>query len=397
MKGEQAVSSGYFTDERRMMQAAAREFTTNEVLPVANLLDPEKGQIPRELIDKMGEMGYFGIIIPEEKGGLGLGVFEYCLIAEELARGWMSVASLIARGNGFWRSVPGFGPLRDEKIVRMAAGDYLGAFAMSEPNAGSDMAAISCRATRDGDDWIINGSKYWCTFADGADFISVVCRVESDSEARQAGMKSIAVEKPRGELPAGVQGSPIPKIGYHGWKTWELHFDKVRVPAIEAPREETGGPATMGGGFVGIQQGLEVARAHTAARSIGAAQGALNVAIDYANEREQFGQPIGKFQAIRFKIATAATEIEAARQLMYHVCNEIDKGRRCDKEAAMVKYFAAEMSERVTSECMQILGGAGYTTHYPVERYWRDARLTKIFEGTSEIMLRIISDRIMGK
>ena len=397
MKGEQAVSSGYFTDERRMMQAAAREFTTNEVLPVANLLDPEKGQIPRELIDKMGEMGYFGIIIPEEKGGLGLGVFEYCLIAEELARGWMSVASLIARGNGFWRSVPGFGPLRDEKIVRMAAGDYLGAFAMSEPNAGSDMAAISCRATRDGDDWIINGSKYWCTFADGADFISVVCRVESDSEARQAGMKSIAVEKPRGELPAGVQGSPIPKIGYHGWKTWELHFDKVRVPAIEAPREETGGPATMGGGFVGIQQGLEVARAHTAARSIGAAQGALIVAIDYANEREQFGQPIGKFQVIRFKIATAATEIEAARQLMYHVCNEIDKGRRCDKEAAMVKYFAAEMSERVTSECMQILGGAGYTTHYPVERYWRDARLTKIFEGTSEIMLRIISDRIMGK
>jgi acyl-CoA dehydrogenase len=142
---------------------------------------------------------------------------------------------------------------------------------------------------------------------------------------------------------------------------------------------------------------LEVARAHTAARSIGAAQGAMNVAIDYANEREQFGQPIGKFQAIRFKVATAATEIEAARQLMYYVCNEIDSGRRCDKEAAMVKYFAAEMSERVTSDCLQIMGGAGYTTHYPVERYWRDARLTKIFEGTSEIMQRIISDRIMGK
>ena len=140
-----------------------------------------------------------------------------------------------------------------------------------------------------------------------------------------------------------------------------------------------------------------MARAHTAARSIGAAQGALNVAVDYANEREQFGSPIGKFQAIRFKIATAATEIEAARQLMYHVCSEIDAGRRADKEAAMVKYFAAEMSERVTSECLQIMGGAGYTTHYPVERYWRDARLTKIFEGTSEIMQRIISDRIMGK
>ena len=391
------MTDGYLTEERHMMQQAAREFTTVEVLPVANALDPEKGQIPRDLIDKMGEMGYFGITIPEEKGGLGLGCFEYCLIAEELARGWMSVASVIARGNGFWRSVPGFGSVRDEKIARMAVGDYLGAFAMSEPNAGSDMAGVSCRATRDGGDWIINGNKYWCTFADGADFISVVCRVETDSESRQAGMKSIVVEKPRGELPEGVQGSPIPKIGYHGWKTWELHFDNVRVPAIDAPVEDGAGPATMGGGFVGIQRGLEVARAHTAARSIGAAQGALNVAVDYANEREQFGSPIGKFQAIRFKIATAATEIEAARQLMYHVCTQIDAGRRADKEAAMVKYFAAEMSERVTSECLQIMGGAGYTTHYPVERYWRDARLTKIFEGTSEIMQRIISDRIMGK
>ena len=391
------MTEGYMNEERRMMQRTAREFTLAEVLPVANDLDPEKGQIPRELINKMGEMGYFGITIPEDKGGLGLGCFEYCLIAEELARGWMSVASIIARGNGFWRSVPGFGPLRDEKIARMAMGDYLGAFAMSEPNAGSDMAGVSCRATRDGSDWIINGNKYWCTFADGADFISVVYRVESDSESRQAGMKSIAVEKPRGELPAGVQGSPIPKIGYHGWKTWELHFDNVRVPAIDAPAEDGAGPATMGGGFVGIQRGLEVARAHTAARSIGAAQGALNVATDYASEREQFGSAIGKFQSIRFKIATAATEIEAARQLMYHVCTEIDNGRRADKEAAMVKYFAAEMSERVTSECLQIMGGAGYTTHYPVERYWRDARLTKIFEGTSEIMQRIISDRIMGK
>ncbi|MGI9328196.1 MAG: acyl-CoA dehydrogenase family protein [Pseudomonadales bacterium] len=391
------MSNGYWTDERHMMQETARDFTTQEVLPVANELDPEKGQIPRELIDKMGDMGYFGITIPENKGGLGLGSFEYCLIAEELARGWMSVASIIARGNGFWRSIPGHGAEAESKIAKMAAGQYLGAFAMSEPNAGSDMAGVSCRATRDGDDWVINGNKYWCTFADGADFISVVCRVDSDSNARQGGMKSIAVEKPRGELPEGVQGSPIPKIGYHGWKTYELHFDNVRVPALDRSEESNDGPASMAGGFVGIQRGLEVARAHTAARSIGAAQGALNVAIEYANEREQFGKPIAKFQAIRFKIATAATEIEAARQLMYYVCSQIDSGRRCDKEAAMVKYFAAEMSERVTSECLQIMGGAGYTTHYPVERYWRDARLTKIFEGTSEIMQRIISDRLMGK
>ena len=386
------MSDGYWTEERRLMQASAREFTTNEVIPVANELDPVQGQIPHELIEKMGGMGYFGITIPEEFGGLGLGSFEYCMIAEELARGWMSVASIIGRGNSFYRSVPGLGAEREEKIARMAAGDYLGAFAMSEPDTGSDMAGISCRAKRDGDDWIINGNKYWCTFADGADFISVVCRVGTDSEKRQAGLQNIAIEKPRGELPEGVQGSPIPKIGYHGWKTWELHFDNVRVPGFKKPEN-----SESKGAFVGIQKGLEIARAHTAARSIGAAQGALEVAMEYANEREQFGRPIGKFQAIRFKIATAATEIEAARQLMYYVCSEIDAGRRADKEAAMVKYFAAEMSERVTSDCLQVMGGAGYTTHYPVERHWRDARLTKIFEGTSEIMQRLISDRLLGK
>ncbi len=394
------MSDGYWTDERRMMQETAKEFTTKEVLPVANELDPIQGRIPRELIEKMGEMGYFGITIPEELGGLGLGSFEYCLIAEELARGWMSVASIIGRGNNFYRSVPGNGTERKEKIARMAMGDYLGAFAMSEPNTGSDMAGVSCRAKRDGDEWTINGDKYWCTFADDADFISVVCRVETDSNKRQDGMANIAIEKPRGELPVGVQGSPIPKIGYHGWKTWELHFDNVRVPAFTNPETsdlKSESKHDSKNTFIDIQKGLEIARAHTAARSIGAAQGALEVAIAYANEREQFGKPIAKFQAIRFKIATAATEIEAARQLMYHVCNEIDAGRRADKEAAMVKYFAAEMSERVTSECLQILGGAGYTTLYPVERYWRDARLTKIFEGSSEIMQRIISDRLLGK
>ena len=222
---EGATGTGHMTEERRMMRDLAREFTKNEVLPVANKLDPEKGDIPRELIDKMGELGFFGITIPEKYGGLGLGVFEYCLVAEELARGWMSVASIIARGNGFYRSVPGTGDERLEKIRRMAWGDYLGAFSMSEPNAGSDVASITCRAEKDGDEWVINGNKYWCTFADGADFISVIARTDTDSNKRHAGLTSIAVEKPRGELPKGVTGSAIPKIGYFGWKTYELHFD----------------------------------------------------------------------------------------------------------------------------------------------------------------------------
>ncbi|MEG9862406.1 MAG: acyl-CoA dehydrogenase family protein [Parvularculales bacterium] len=385
-------ASGYWSEERILIRDTARVFTINEVLPVANKLDPEKGDIPDDLIDKMGEMGYFGITIPEEKGGLGLGCFEYCVVAEQLARGWMSVASIIARGNGFYRSIPAATEEeRAEKTALMAQGKYLGAFSMSEPNAGSDIASITCRAVDDGDHWLITGNKYWCTFADRADFIHVICRTETDPDApRWAGLTAVAFEKPRGEFPEGCSGAPIPKIGYHGWRTYELAFDNARTPKYAAVGRK-------GNAFKAVASGLEAARAHTAARSIGLAQGALEDAMAYAKEREQFGRAIEKFQSIRFKIATMATEVEAARQLLYFVCNEIDSGRRCDTEAAMVKYFAAEMAERVTSEALQILGGAGYTTLHAVERYWRDARLTKIFEGSSEIQQRIISDNLLGK
>ncbi|HJV84173.1 MAG TPA: acyl-CoA dehydrogenase family protein [Noviherbaspirillum sp.] len=381
----------YMTEERRMIQEAAREFAMREVLPIANKLDPVQGDIPRELIGKLAEMGYFGITIPEEYGGLGLGCFEYCLITEELARAWMSVASLIARGN----SLIGRKGMSEEQkkryMTRMARGEFLGAFALSEPNTGSDVASLSCRAKRDGDSWVITGNKYWCTFADGADYIMVMARTDPniDPKRRHLGISAFMVEKPRGELPKNVQGSPIPKIGYFGWKTWELAFDNCRVPADALIGEE-------GKAFYMVTSGLEKARAHTAARSIGLARGGLEDALVYAQERQQFSKPIAQFQAIRFKLAQMATEIEAARQLMYYVCDQIDQDKRCDKEASMVKLFASEMSERVTSEALQIHGGAGYTKLYAVERYWRDARLTKIFEGTSEIQMKIISDNLLG-
>ena len=305
----------------------------------------------------------------------------------------MSVASLIARGNGLIGSLKSMTP--EQKAVylpRMARGDFLGAFSLSEPDAGSDVANISCRARRDGDSFEITGNKYWCTFADGADFILVFARTsaEIDPKARHRGISAFMVEKPRGELPQGVSGHPIPKIGYHGWTTWELAFDTCRVPAENMIGEE-------GKGFYLATAGLETARAHTAARSIGLAQAGLDDAIAYAGERRQFGQPIAGFQAIRFKIADMATQIEAARALMHAVCRKIDQGVRCDKEASMVKLFASEMSERVTSEALQIHGGGGYTTLNAVERHWRDARLTKIFEGTSEIQMRIISDHLLGR
>jgi len=380
----------YMTEERVAIQRMAREFAMKEVLPIANELDPLQQDIPMSLRDKLAELGFFGILIPEEYGGLGLGVFEYCLITEELARAWMSVASIVARGNGLGG---GFSEEQRQKYLpRTARGEFLGAFALSEPGAGSDVANLHCRARREGDEWVVNGAKMWCTFADGADYITLFARTDPDvnPQRRHLGISAFLIEKERGGFPRGISGNPVRKIGYHGWKTWELAFDDFRVPANALLGEE-------GKAFYTAMGGLEVARAHTAARAIGLSRGALEDSIKYAHEREQFGEPIGNFQAIRFKIATMATKIEAARQLMYHVATEIDSGRRCDTEASMVKYFASEMAEGVTSEGLQIHGGAGYTTDFAVERYWRDARLTKIFEGTSEIQQRVISDALLGR
>ena len=385
------MTQNYLSDERRMIQEVARDFTRREVLPVANELDPIQGEIPMDLRDKMGEMGYFGIRMPEEHGGLGLGVFEYCLIAEELARGWMSVASIIARAASLM-NVGGW-PLakREELTAKAARGEYLAAISLSEPNVGSDLASVNCRAVLDGEEWVITGNKYWCTFADGADYIQLLARAEAPADAGYSGLKNFIIEKPRGELPEGCSGSPIPKIGYFGWKTWELAFDGCRIPKANIVTGDGGD------GFKNTMHFLNAARAHTAARSIGLARGALEDAMAYAHERVQFGVPIADFQETRFKIARMASEIEAARQLMYHTATLLDSGEQAEKEAAMVKWYASEMSERVTSDALQILGGAGYTKLYAVERHWRDARLTKIFEGTSEIQLRIISDRLLGK
>lgn len=377
----------YLTPERSEIQRLARDFAMKEVLPVANELDPQGGLIPDRVRQQMGDMGFFGLMISEEYGGLGLGVFEYCLVAEELSRAWLSVGSLLARGNGMG------GDFTEEQkatlLPRMAAGEYLGAFALSEADAGSDVANLSTRARREGDEWVVHGNKMWCTYADQADYLVLFARTaDRDPNKPHRGISAFLVDKERGSFPAGVSGNPIRKIGYHGWQTWELAFDGLRLPATSMIGEE-------GRGLYLALSGLEVGRAHTAARAVGLARAAYEDALEYAKTRMQFGGPLSQFQDVRFKLARMATEIEAARQLYYHVATEIDSGRRCDREAAMAKYFASEMAERVTSEAMQIHGGAGYTTDFAVERYWRDARLTRIFEGANEIQLRVISDDIL--
>ena len=379
--------TGILSEEQQLIQETARGFALREVLPIANELDPKREDIPAAILERMGELGFFGLRIQEEFGGLGLGCLEYCIVTEELSRAWMSVGSII-------RPMIGMQAMSDAQkkkyLPKMARGEALGAFAFSEPGAGSDLSNVSCRARREGEEWVITGNKYWCTYADGADYIMVLARTDPDASKRHRGISAFILDKERGKLPSGVTGNPIPKIGYFGWKTWELSFDNLRVPHANMLGEE-------GKGFYVASIGLEVARAHTAARAIGLARGALEDALVYAKERVQFGRAIGEFQAIRFKLAQMATEIEAARQLLYAVCHMIDTGERCDKEAAMAKLFATEMAERVTSEALQVFGGSGYTTLNAVERYWRDSRLTKIFEGTSEMQMRIISDHLLGK
>jgi alkylation response protein AidB-like acyl-CoA dehydrogenase len=380
------------TPARLKIQAEARAFADSEVLPVADELDRQEADIPRRLIEQLGERRYFGIMVPRAHDGLGLGVFEYCLIAEELSRAWMSVASVIARAQGM-----GINLLPPEErpayLRRQVRGEFVGAFALSEAEAGSDVANVSCRAERVGDEWVVNGEKKWVGWAKAADFIVLFARTSPmDPQARWKGITALLIEKERDRFPPGITGTKIDKIGYFGITTWTLRFEDFRVPVREWGESDDEGTA-----FLRAVDTLNVARVHTAARAIGAARGAFEEALDYAQRRVQFGRPIGEFQAIRFKLADMATEIEAARQLMYSACERMDAGEALPMEASMAKLFASEMSERVTSEALQILGGEGYTRDHAVQRHWRDARLTKIFEGTSEIQKRIISDALLGK
>jgi alkylation response protein AidB-like acyl-CoA dehydrogenase len=346
--------------------------------------------MPRSLIEAMGEQGFFGIMVPSEYGGLGAGVFEYAMVAEELARAWMSVASIIARGQGLGTEFADEDK-RAELLRRSARGDWIGAAGFSEPDAGSDLAAESTRAERDGAEYVITGSKRWIGNAKAADFIQLLCRTEDPGpdDKRSAGLATIIVEKPRDEFPDGLTGTVIDKIGYHGFLTWELTFDGLRVPAANLVSDTSA--------FRDTQKWLNIARVHTAARAVGLARAAVEDSVLYLQEREQFGRPIGDFQALRFMLATMAARVDQSRAFYRQVADLLDRGEPCERESAMVKLVATEMAVDVTGDAMQLHGGNGYTTERQVERYWRDARLTTIFEGTSQIQQKIIADSLLPR
>jgi alkylation response protein AidB-like acyl-CoA dehydrogenase len=386
--------SHYLSPERLALQQQARTFAMDEVLPLANRLDPLREDLPPELLRRIAHLGYFGILVPKEHGGLGLGVFEYCLVAEELARAWMSAASIIARGNG--TGCDSDDPERRSGLLRRSArGEWIGAIAFSEPEAGSDLASVACSARRDGDGWVVHGTKRWVGHALAADFIYLLARTRAPAEGRgpSDGLELFLVAKERGRLPSGVTGAPIDKIGYFGLTTWQLEIEGLRLPADALQVTGLG----EGQAFKHSLGWLDTARVHTAARAVGLARAALEDAIAYCGVRVQFGVPIGDQQVLRHRLADMAAQVEAARQLWYHAAWLVDSGEPAGVAAAQAKLFASETAERVTGQALQIFGGNGYTTDFAVERYWRDARLTTIFEGTSEIQRKVISDDLLRR
>ncbi len=361
-----------------------------EVLPVANRCDPLKADIPDALMGKLAAEGYFGLRIPTEFGGQGLGVMEYALVTEELARAWMSVASIIVRGNAFGTEVAD-SQRRAELLRRSARGDWIGAVAFSEPEAGSDLANVQCKAERTGDGWLINGEKRWCGNAVRAHFIVLLARTAEPGpdEPRGAGLTSFLLVKEPGSLLPGLEATEIDKIGYHGITTYALTLQDVRVPS-EASMGDDGLATTL--------SWLNVARVHTAARAVGLARAALEDSTAYLGERRQFGEPLSAFQALRFVLADMAADVEAGRALTHqaaHACDTDDPAQAT--LASMAKLWTTEMAVRVTNQAMQLHGGNGYTTERAVERHWRDARLTTIFEGTSEIQRTIIADDLLDE
>jgi len=382
------------TEEHQEIRRTVREFVEREIVPIADALDNAEKEIPMPVIRKMAELGYFGLIFPAEYGGMGLDTMSMAIVTEELSRGWLSVGSVMTRMliTGSLILAHGTEEQKHRWLPRIASGEILTAAAFTEPDVGSDTASMKLRATKtqDGRGYELFGEKTWCTFANRAHVLTVLARTNPE-QPKHKGLSILLVEKEPGDdfHPPKLMGGAIPTIGYKGMKSYSLGFD-----GYFCPKENllSGGE---GGGFYQLMATYEYARIQTAARAVGVAQAALEAAIKYARERVQFGKPIAEHQVIRHKIAHMATELEAARQLCYYASSSKDEGKRSDLEAGYAKVFAAEMAERVTSEAMQVFGGYGYSREYPVQRFWRDARVFRIFEGTSEIQYEVIAKRLI--
>jgi alkylation response protein AidB-like acyl-CoA dehydrogenase len=374
------------SEEHLALREHIRSFVAEEVTPVALEFD-ESQEFPHEIFRKLGDLGYLGIVIPTEYGGSGMGYMEYALIVEEVARGCPAIALGVAAHNGLCTShIYRFGneELRQKYVPRLAAGQTMGAWGLTEPSAGSDAGGTQTTAIRDGDHYIINGAKNFITHGNVGD-ICVVMAV-TDKSAGKKGISAFAVDKSM----TGYYGSKKEnKLGMRCSDTAGLTFDNVRVPASHLIGNE-------GEGFIQALQILDGGRISIAALSVGLAQGALDAALKYSNERVQFGKRLNEMQAIQMKLAKMAMEVDAARLLTYKAAWMRDQGMNFTVAASQAKLYASEVAVRTAEEAIQIHGGYGYVKEYPVEKFWRDSKLLTIGEGTSEVQKMVIARHLVA-
>jgi alkylation response protein AidB-like acyl-CoA dehydrogenase len=390
------------TDIQRDITEMVRQFVDEQIIPNAEHYDHEDS-FPEPIVEQMKELGLFGVTIPEEYGGMGLDLTTYAMIVEELSRGWISISGVVNTHfiGSYLLLKFGTDEQKNHFLPKMATGEIRAAFSLSEPEVGSDVQGIKATAKKGDDDaWELNGQKMWVTNGLGSDVVFVLMRTDPKADPPYKGMTCFITEKEawkevnEGKF-AGLNVPPkIKKMGYKGVESTELVYDGYRCP----PERVLGGEeAGVGQGFIQMMDALEVGRVNVAARGVGIAQRALELALRYSQERKTFGKPIAQHQAIQFKLADMATKVEAARLMTRKAARMKDAGMRSDLEAGMAKLFASETGKECVEEAFRIHGGYGYSKEYEIERLYRDAPLLLIGEGTSEIQRMVIGKKLLQR
>ena len=389
------------TDEQRAITEMVRQFVDEQIIPKAEHYDHED-EFPEPIVEQMKELGLFGVTIPEEYGGMGLDLTTYAMIVEELSRGWISISGVVNTHfiGSYLLMKFGTDEQKEHFLPKMATGEIRAAFSLSEPEVGSDVQGIKATAAKDGDAWVLNGQKMWVTNGLLSSVVFVLMKNDTKADPPYKGMTCFITEKEPGvsENTGDYAGLVIPpkikKMGYKGVESTELVYDGYRCP----PDRILGGEeAGLGQGFRQMMDALEVGRVNVAARGVGIAQRALELALRYSQERKTFGKPIAQHQAIQFKLADMATKVEAARLLTFKAARMKDAGQRSDVEAGMAKLFASEAGKEVVEDAFRIHGGYGYSKEYEIERLYRDAPLLLIGEGTSEIQRMVIGKKLLER
>ena len=376
--------------EQELILSTVRQFVQRDVIPVASDLE-HRNEYPHALVAEMRRIGLFGLNVPERYGGAEVDTATFAMIFEELSRGWLGLAGVIGTHSVLCDVLARFGTdgQKQRFLPELATGERRGGICLSEPNAGTDLQNISTVAARDpAGNYVVNGSKMWITNARYGNTFLLLAKTDPQARPAHSGMSAFVIEK---GAPGLTVSRDIGKLGYKSVETCELHFQDFSVPA----KDLLGG--VEGQGFRQVMTGLEAERLNVAARGLGLARAAFEEAIRYSQRRTTFGKPICEHQAIQIKLADMATKIEASRLLIYSAAGKRDRGERCDLEAGMAKLFATETAAEVTLEAMRILGGNGYSTDFPVERYYRDAPLVVIGGGTNELQRLIIARRLIEK